>query len=182
MSSKYQINDPEGLYFITFAVVQYVDVFTKITYKDIFVDSLKYCQVEKGLIIYAWVLMTNHVHIIARADKGYNLSDILRDMKKFTSKTIISAINSDTESRKGWMLWLFRSAGDINSNNVNYQFWDQDNRPIELTSNAMMDERLNYIHMNPVKAGIVRKPEDYLYSSAIDYCGGKGLLKIEFIE
>ena len=181
MSSKYKINDPEGLYFITFAVVQYVDVFTKIVYKDIFVNSLQHCQVKKGLIIYAWVLMTNHVHMIARADKGRDLSNILRDMKKFTSIALTTAINNEHESRKSWMLWLFRSAGKVNSNNVNHQFWDQDNRPIELTSNAMMDERLNYIHMNPVRAGIVGKPEDYLYSSALDYCGGKGLLKIEFI-
>jgi putative transposase len=181
MSSKYTINDPEGLYFITTAVVEWVDVFTRVHYKDIFVESLKYCQKEKGLIIYAWVLMTNHYHMIVRADKGKNLSDILRDLKRHTSNELIKAINDPKESRRKWMLWLFKSAGLKNSNNKNYQFWQQDNRPIELSSNDMMDQRLAYIHDNPVKAGIVRCPEDYIYSSAINYSGKKGLIDVEFI-
>ena len=80
------------------------------------------------------------------------------------------------------MLPLFKQAGKINSRNSNYQFWQQDNHPIELSSHEMMDQRLEYIHNNQVKAGIVEKAEDYLYSSAIDYfTGRKGLLEIEFL-
>jgi putative transposase len=181
MSSKYVINDPEGLYFVTSAVVEWVDVFTRENYRDIFIESIKYCQKEKGLIVYAWVLMSNHFHIIARAGEGKDLSDILRDFKKHTSREIIKAIDDPRESRRGWMLWLFRSAGQRNTNNVNYQFWQQDNRPIELTSNEMMEQRLKYIHENPVRAGMVRQEEDFIYSSAIDYAGGKGLIDIEIL-
>jgi REP-associated tyrosine transposase len=127
--------------------------------------------------------MNNHVHLIASASKENNLSDILRDLKKFTSKKILLEIKEGIqESRKKWMLWLFKSAGRKNSNNRNYQFWQQDNRPIELSTNEMIDQRLEYIHMNPVKAGIVYEPEHFIYSSSMDYAGRKGLVDIEIIE
>jgi len=80
------------------------------------------------------------------------------------------------------MLWLFKSHGTKNPNNKDYQFWQQDNHPVELDTNEMIDQRLNYLHDNPVKVGIVEKPEHYIYSSAIDYTGGKGLLEIDFLE
>lgn len=169
-------------YFITFSVVQWVDVFTRESHREIFVDSLRYCQKEKGLTIYAWVLMSNHIHLIVSAKEGFNLSDILRDLKKFTSKAIISNIDQSTESRRGWMLWFFRSAGQRNSNNINYKFWQQDNLPIELKFNTMINQRLNYIHENPVKAGLVRNAEDYIYSSAINYSEGKGLIDLNFLN
>jgi putative transposase len=75
------------------------------------------------------------------------------------------------ESRRDWLVWFFERAGRRNSNNTNFQFWQQHNHPIELNTNDMIDQRLNYIHNNPVEAGIVLSPEDYLYSSAINYAG-----------
>ena len=80
------------------------------------------------------------------------------------------------------MLWLFKSAGAENSRNKSFQFWRQDNRPEELDTNEKMERVLDYIHMNPVKANIVDKPEHYVYSSARDYCGVQGLLNIEFLD
>lgn len=141
MPSKYTIQDHQALHFITFATVEWVDALSRPVYKDIVVDSLQYCITNKGLILYAYVIMSNHVHMIAAAQEGYHLSDILRDLKKFTSKRLIEAIeNNPQESRKRWMLWLFTSAGQKNHNNQTYQFWQQDNRPIELSSNLMMDQ------------------------------------------
>ena len=81
MSTKYKINNPEGIYFISFAVVNWIDVFTRKDYKDIFVDSINYCINNKGLKVYSWVIMTNHIHLILSANNG-NLSDIIRDFKK----------------------------------------------------------------------------------------------------
>ena len=183
MSSKYKITDQQSLHFITFATVQWVDALSRPLYKDITIESLKYCQSEKGLNLYAYVIMNNHIHLITSAKEGYNLSDILRDFKKFTSKKTLSAIeNNLQESRRDWMLWLFRSAGKKNSNNTNYQFWQQDNRPIELSVNEMMEQRLNYIHMNPVKERIVEEPEHYIYSSAKTYTGEVGLIEVLLIE
>ena len=80
------------IYFLTLTVVDWVDVFTRPVYRHEVVESLKFCQRKKGLELYAWVLMSNHLHLLASAAEGYNLSDILRDFKKFTSKTIIDKI------------------------------------------------------------------------------------------
>lgn len=179
MPSKYRIYDHQEICFITFAVVEWVEALSRPYYKDILIDSLKYCQINKGLILYAYVVMDNHVHLIVSAAENHNLSDILRDLKKFTSKKIIAAIEENVqESRKRWMLWLFRSNGTKNSNNEIYQFWQQDNHPVCLDNAAMMDQRLNYLHNNPVAEGIVYLPEHYVYSSAGDYAGEKGLLDI----
>ncbi len=183
MSSKYKIVDHQALHFVTFATVQWVDALSRPDYKDIVMESLRYCINKKGLRLFAYVIMNNHVHLICSANEGYDLSGILRDLKKYTSKRIIKSIESNPrESRKNWMLWIFREAGKSNSNNKTYQFWQQDNHPIELSTNDMIDQRLDYIHRNPIVEGIVTEVEHYKYSSAIDYAGIKGLLEIEIIE
>ncbi|MEQ8364637.1 MAG: transposase [Cyclobacteriaceae bacterium] len=184
MSFKYSIKDHQRPHFITFATVQWVDALSRPIYKDVIIESLRFCQVNKGLILHAFVIMNNHVHLIASAKEEYNLSDILRDLKKHTSKTLLEMIENDdhTESRRNWMLWLFESAGKKNSNNKKYQFWQQDNLPIELSTNKMMDQRLEYLHNNPVVERIVNEAEHYIYSSAINYARGKGLLDVEFLE
>jgi putative transposase len=180
MSEKYKIGDDELPHFITFSVVNWIDALTRNEYKDIIVQSLQHCIAEKGLKLNAWVLMSNHVHLIAQCKNGFKLSDCLRDLKKYTSKKIMECIKNNTkESRKEWMVWMFERAGKRNSNNTGFQFWQQGNHPIELVTNEMINERLDYLHNNPVKAGIVYKPEDYVYSSAIDYyTKQKGLIEL----
>ena len=175
MSRKYKFHNPDGAYFISFAVQGWVDVFTRNEYKNILVDNLSYCRIHKGLEIFAWCIMTNHVHLIIRAEKGKELQDILRDFKKFTSKAIKTAITeNDRESRKGWLLEQFATQ-------EGFRFWRSDNKPIELWSNSVIKQKLDYIHNNPVEEGLVFKPEDYVYSSATDYAGKKGLLDIILI-
>ena len=177
--SGYKISNPEGIYFITFAVVEWVDVFTRREYAEVVIDSLNFCTERKGLEIYAWCLMPNHLHLICATKGSILLSDILRDFKKFTAGTILKAIEDNAqESRRNWMLWIFKAAGSRNSKNIMYQFWQQENHPIELLTNRFKDEKLHYIHQNPVTAGLVNEPEHYRYSSAIDYAGGKGLIKV----
>ena len=135
MPSKYIISDHQSPHFITFATIQWVDALSRPHYKDLIVNSLRYCQQEKGLILYAYVIMSNHVHLIAAAKEDYNLSDILRDLKKYTSKKLIHEIsNNHQESRKDWMMWLFKSAGKRNSNNKTHQFWLQNNHPFQLST------------------------------------------------
>ncbi len=176
MSRKYKFHNPDGLYFITFAVQGWVDVFTRNKYKDILVDNLAYCQKQKGLELFAWCIMTNHVHMIAKAEGKYSLSEILRDFKKYTSKAVIKAIvDNDFESRREMLLKHFSTPEGI-------RFWRSDNNPVELWSNAVITEKLNYIHLNPVEEGLVFRAEDYVYSSAIDYAGEKGMLDIFVIE
>jgi putative transposase len=183
MSNKYKFHNPEGIYFVSFAVVGWADVFIRNTYKNILLDSIRHCQKEKGLTVHAWVIMSSHVHMIISKSSTWQLQDIMRDMKKFTAHKIIGAIMENSgESRKEWLLQMFENYGRANANNTKYQFWQQDNHPVELSDNKMQDERLNYIHENPVKAGYVYKAEEFVYSSAIDYCDEKGLLDIARLE
>jgi len=178
MSRNYKFHNPEGLYFVSFAVVNWLDVFTRNKYKDILVDSLEYCQLQKGMEIIAWCIMTNHVHLIFRSVKGQHPSLLLGDFKRYTSKEIVKAIQGNPkESRKEFLLEKFKNAAQKSSNVYKYQFWRHDNKPIELWSNKVIKEKVNYIHYNPIEAGLVFKPQDYVYSSAIDYCDEQGLLK-----
>ena len=179
----YKIRNKKEIHFVSFAIVGWVDVFTRKEYRDILLDSLRFCQAEKGLLLHAWCVMSNHVHLVG-SSRNQDLSGILRDFKKFTSKQIVEAIiGNEHESRKEWMLGIFREAGQNNSRNTNYQFWRQDNQPKECYSEKFTVQKINYIHNNPVEAGIVEKPEEYLYSSARDYHYRKncGLLPVAFI-
>ena len=183
MSSTYKFANTEGLYFISFATVGWIDVFTRRIYKDILIDSLDFSQKNKGLRLFCYVIMTNHLHLIAKAQEGFELSWIIRDLKKFTSKQIIKAVEENQqESRKKWMLSIFKRAGEYNSNNKNFQFWQQDSHPLELFTNDVIDQKLNYIHNNQVEYGYVGNPEDYLYSSARNYAGLDNMLEIELIH
>ena len=179
----YKIVNQNGLHFLTLTIVGWLDVFTRSDYRTIIMDSLHYCQKEKGLVINAFVLMSNHLHLIGYAKEGYSLSDILRDFKKFTSKKIIQAIlENPNESRRDWMIRLFEEYGKYNNDNTTYQFWQKGNHPIELESPKWINQKIDYIHLNPVRNGLVEAPEHYLYSSAGDYMGKKGLLEVEVID
>jgi len=182
MSSSYKFYNPDTIYYVTFVTVGWIDVFTRKKYKDVLVESLKYCQDHKGLIIHGWVIMTNHLHLIISRQANNEMSDIIRDFKKYTAGKLIKLIQENIESRKAWMLNVFRDAGKRNSNNKKYQLWRQVNHPEELFSNKYLDQKLDYLHINPVVEGIVDYEEQYLYSSARDYAGGNGLLETKFIE
>jgi REP element-mobilizing transposase RayT len=181
MSRKYKFLNKEGIYFVSFATVYWIDVFIREIYFHEVIESLKHCQKEKRMEIFAYCIMTNHMHLIFRA-KENNPGDIIKSFKQFTSNKLQSVISENgKESRRNWLLWIMEKAAIKNSNAKKRQFWQQHNHPIELCRPEVMDQKLEYTHNNPVKAGFVREPQDWKYSSAIDYCGGKGLLDISFI-
>ncbi len=182
MSTKYKFRDQEQLYFVSFSVVYWIDLFVRNEYKEIILDSWKHCQANKGLEIYAWCIMTCHIHMII-GTHGEKLENIMRDMKKHTSIELRKAIQQHPEeSRLEWMLAMMGKAGKENSQNLEFQLWQQDNHPIALYDQKILHQKLNYIHNNPVVAGIVDKPEDYLYSSVRNYCDMPGLLEIIMVE
>ncbi len=180
MSTGYQIKEQDKLYYLTLQVVDWIDIFTRQKYRDIIIENLSYCQQNKGLEIYAWVIMSNHIHLIAKSEHA-ELSNTLRDFKSYTSKLILSEIDSPGESRKEWMLKQFKEAAFKHKRNSDYQFWTHENHAELLFSNKFVEQKLDYIHNNPVRAAIVFKPADYQYSSAIDYADGKGLLDVILI-
>lgn len=154
-------------YFLTFTVTDWLDVFLREEYVNILVDSLKYCQLNKGLEIYAYCIMPSHVHMIA-STPGL-LGEVLRDMKKHTSKAIVKAIEENPmESKRELFLGCFRKAADKSKRHKEYCFWQDTNHPILLYSDKFIIQKENYIHMNPVEAGMVSRPEYYRLSSASD--------------
>ncbi len=182
MSRKYKFHNPEGIYFVSFATVYWLDVFVRDRYFDVLLESLKYCKNELGMLIHAYCFMPSHVHLIFSATKG-NHGELLKSFKTFTSKKMQSLIaGNPQESRKEWMLWMMERAGSKNSNVTNRQFWQQNNQPIELLSNHVIDQKGTYVHMNPVEAGFVCEATHWKYSSALDYSGSNGLIKIDFLD
>jgi len=166
---------------LTFTVVDWIDIFTRQIYRDILIESLLYCQSFKGLEINAFVIMSNHLHLVGRATAEPTLSEIVRDFKKHTAKEVFKALQSKGESRRNWIIELLVLHGQENSRNENFQLWKHGNHPIFLERRDMLMQRIQYTHYNPVNAGIVRCPQDYIYSSATDYNGKPGLLPIEVV-
>lgn len=182
MSSNYKPGDHQTPHFITFTIVGWIDVFTRDAYKDIFVESLHYCIENKGLVLHAWVIMTNHVHLIV-SSRINKISDLVRDIKKYTCRKIIDCIrNNIRESRKEWMMNMIVYAGRVNNDNLYHQLWKKYYHPIELHSSRRCQIALEYLHNNPVKAGFVWEPWHFKYSSGLDYyTNEKGLLPLELI-
>lgn len=177
MSRNYKFHNPDAPYFVSFAVVEWLDVFTRNEYKDILLESLSYCQKEKQMEIYAWCIMSNHVHLVFRSSGKEPPEKLLGSFKRFTSNAVVRAIKeNDKKSRKEILLNSFIRNGAKSSNVLKYQFWRHDNKPIELWSRKVTSQKIQYIHSNPVEQGLVYRPEDYVYSSALDYSGEKGLL------
>ena len=180
MAVTYQINNQDGLYYLTFQVVGWADIFSRKCYRDIVVESLNYCRENKGLEIYAYVIMTNHIHLILRSSRS-DLSGAIRDLKRHTSRQILKTINEVNESRREWLELVFKFHAKYNKRNGDKQLWTHENHAVELTSNEMIDSKINYIHQNPVRAGWVDEPENYLYSSARNFAKLESLLQIDEI-
>jgi putative transposase len=181
MSEKFKVANIRAIHFITITIIDWVDLLTRPEYKHIIIESLIYCQKNKGLKIYAFVIMTSHIHLIASCEAPFHLPETIRDFKKFTSKKLVEAIIEFPESRKVWLLRKFAFAAGRIERGVNYKVWKDGFHPIELDSNKLIDEKLDYIHKNPVQEEIVQSPEQYMYSSAINYTGGKGIIDVELL-
>ncbi len=177
MSTGYQIKDQEGIYYLTFQIVDWIDIFTRQIYRDVVIESFKYAIEHKGMQVFAFVIMSNHIHIINQSVTG-KLSSTIGDIKKYTCKKILETIQDIPESRSKWMLDRFQLHGGLNRRNKEYQIWTQENHAVFLYSHKFIREKLDYLHQNPVRAGIVEKPEDYLYSSARYYAGLDCLLPV----
>ena len=180
-SEGYKIRDQSATHFLTFSIMGWIDIFSRQRYRDIILESLTFCRLHKNLQIGAYVIMSNHIHTIWTAVNS-NLSDIIRDFKGFTSKAITGAIKEEPESRRNWLLYMFQFYANRTAASVDFKVWTGNNHPEEIYSQSFLRTKLNYIHENPVRAGIVREASDYLYSSAADYEGkGKGLIEIDFL-
>jgi len=181
MKEGYVIRDQSAIHFITATVVDWVDVFTRKAYRDSIIECLDYCIKNKAMLVYGYVIMSNHIHLIIQSRDG-KLSDLVRDFKKFTAKQILEKIQIEPESRREWILERFQKATESHTRNKNYQFWQYGNHAEEIYSHEFMWSKLDYIHLNPVRAGIVEKASEYIYSSASNYVNGKGILEVILVD
>lgn len=183
MSTKYRFSENDIPHFVTLTLVEWIDLFSREKYKEIIIDNLKYCMANKGLVLYAYVIMSNHIHMIIQTRNGEDLAALVRDFKRYTAKVIYDTLEADSsESRRSWMLWIMESQGRKSSSNEKMKVWRHENHPVALETNEMMDQRLDYIHQNPVRAGICYTAEDYKYSSAGVYAGEIGVLEVEMLS
>jgi len=181
MSRKYKFLNPEGIYFVSFATVYWIDVFVREIYFETMVQSLEFCRKNKGLELFAYCILPSHIHLLFR-DKNNDPSNLIKEIKTFTSKALQKQISENmTESRREWLLWMFERAGKKNSNVKNRQFWQQHNKPIELWSNKVIEQKLDYIHNNPVESGFVTEPHHWKYSSAKNYADEIGQIEIDLL-
>ncbi len=141
--------------------------------------SIDYCRRKKGMEVYAYCFMPSHVHFVFRSTND-DPSGLIRDFKGYTSRKITQAIEENPkESRKEWLLWMFEKAGKRNVTVSKMQFWQQHNKPIELWTDKVILQKINYIHNNPVKSGFVTDPIDWKYSSARNYQDDHTVLEID---
>lgn len=182
MSTKFKATQPDSGYFVTLTTVGWIDVFTRPQQKEMLIRSLKYCQKEKGLEVYAYCIMSNHLHMLCKAIGEKSLPEIMRDFKKFTSKEVIKNIEAEPESRREWMLRYFEDACYRLKRDQKYKVWQDGYHAEELFSHKFITQKLHYIHRNPVKDRIVDKPQEYIYSSARNYAGMPGELEVVVLE
>ncbi|MGX1931137.1 REP-associated tyrosine transposase [Flagellimonas sp. 2504JD4-2] len=181
MSRNYKFHNQAGVYFVSFATVYWIDVFTRQKYFDVLANSIAHCRKEKGMELFAYCFMPSHIHLMFRS-KNNDPSGLLRDFKRHTSKEVLKMIRENPqESRKEWLLEMFERAAQKKKNVEKQQFWQHHNKPIELWSPAVIKQKLDYIHNNPVNSGLVVNPEDWKYSSARNFNGDSTILEVDEI-
>ncbi len=169
MSTKYKATEADLAYFITITAVGWIDIFIRLKQKYVIINALQYCQNHKGLEIYAYCIMSSHLHLLCKANEKELLSNIIRDFKTYTSKKIIKTIIEYPESRREWMLDYFQKACEHLKRKQNYKVWQDGYHAEKVYSNKFIKQKINYIHNNPVIEKLVVNPEDYVFSSARNY-------------
>jgi putative transposase len=164
--SRYRVNDPRFAHFVTSTIVAWLPIFTAAGRCDVLVQSFEYCRRHKGLKIYAWVILENHFHAIMAAP---DLSRVLADFKRHTAQRILELLETEGCAWLLNQLQYFRAAHKSESS---HQIWQEGSHPQAMVSDEIMLQKLEYLHNNPVKRGLVAAPEHWRYSSAHEWCPG----------
>ena len=176
MRTRYKITDAGQIYFITCTIVEWIPVFTRKTYFDIILNSFTFCRQQKGLKVFAYVIMDNHLHLIVSGD---NLSNTIKDLKRHTAREIIRLAQDD---QKTWLLNQFKFYRKTYKVDSDFQVWQEGFHPKQITSEEMLRQKMEYIHHNPVRGGLVNNAEDWPYSSFRNYQGLEAIIEIDALE
>jgi putative transposase len=178
MSDQYKIFKGDDPYFVTFTVVDWLKVLLDDSYKMVLIGSIRYCQKNKELNVYGYCIMPNHVHMIIQAAGIFTISDILRDLKKFTAKAIVKKLEEEKPIGYKQYLDTFIDAGKPLKRIKTYKVWQDGNQAKLIFSNRFLLEKLAYIHNNPVEYGLCEVPWAYKFRSATNYAGMKSMLDV----
>lgn len=155
-------NEENNPYFITITSIEWLNIFTSKEYFNCIINCLKYCQKNLGLLIYEYVIMTNHIHLIIQAKEGYKISEIVGSFKQFTTKEILNLLQKD---RRKYIVKILENSFS-KKESYEMQVWQRENYPELIESDKFLQQKVDYIHNNPVIKGYVDEPQHYLYSSA----------------
>ncbi|MEZ0258126.1 MAG: transposase [Chthoniobacter sp.] len=174
MRSRYRIHEQDRAHFITSTIVEWLPVFTSAACCEILVQSLEYCRAHKELRVHAWVIMDNHFHAVFSAPQ---LAAVIADWKKFTAQALLAQIERE---KREWLLERLQRMKAQHKTNSRYQVWQEGVHPQGIHDDAMMVQKIDYIHHNPVRRGWVASPEHWRYSSAHEWLeGGSPLLRCD---
>jgi len=171
--SRYTITEPDKPHFMTCTILEWLPVFTRPETVQIILDCWRYQREHEGLQLYGYVILENHLHFIAQAK---NLNKCVSSFKAYTARQIIDHLQAQRVERLLAHLRFFKTA---HKTDREYQLWQEGVHAEMVFSEAMMREKLDYIHANPVKRGYVNLPEHWRYSSASNYAGLAGLIDID---
>jgi REP element-mobilizing transposase RayT len=166
MRSRYRVNEPHAAHFITSTIVEWLPVFTSAAYCDIIIESFEYCRQHKGLRIHGWVIMDNHIHAVVFAP---DLPRVIADLKKYTARRILEQLKADNRE---WLLKEFAHFRGASKTDSEHQVWQEGFHPQAIVDDAMMLQKLEYMHNNPVTRGMVASVEHWRYSSAHEWLPG----------
>jgi REP element-mobilizing transposase RayT len=172
MRSRYVIHDAHSAYFITSTIVEWLPVFSSAACCDIVVRALLHCREHKALCIHAWVILDNHFHAILSAP---DLSGTLRGLKGFTAQALLAQIEAE---RREWLLNQLAYFCAAHKTASAHQVWQEGVHPQAISTDDIMLQKLDYLHNNPVKRGLVAAPEHWRYSSAHEWLPGANPLLI----
>jgi putative transposase len=184
MKQENSATNQQAAHYLTFNTVDWVDVFVRPTYKQIIANTLNEFIAAKRLTVFAWCLMSNHLHMMVQAKNGVGLSIIERDFKKATTHLVLESIDRENDLRREWMLARFEKDSQHLKRIEKYQLWQNSSNPVfvDFKEPYSVEEQLMYIHENPVRDRLVCHGEDYLFSSAKNYQGKKGLVNVTVID
>jgi putative transposase len=163
MKSRYKFVNADGIYFLTCAINGWLLLFRSRKYCDIIINSLLFCRKKFTMKLHAYVIMPDHIHLVI---SGPKISNIIKSFKMFTAKEIISKLKADSNHNY---------LNKLNENKLNfkrkstYQVWQEDSHPVLADAEIVCLNKIEYIHNNPVKKGLVQEPEMWKYSSARNY-------------
>jgi putative transposase len=184
LSHNQPIIPRDSCYFLTFNVVDRIDVFVRPAYKQVVVNALNHFVDTQGLIVYAWCLMSSHVHLLIKTREGNGPAYFERDFKRFTTPEILKAIEVEMDPRREWMIKQFENFGTSLKKIEKFHLWQNCSSPLHIDCGQpqLLLDRIGHIHENPIRERIVELPENYLFSSARDYAGMKGLVKVKPVQ